>query len=63
MNNMNNMNNNITCNIEEIDLTKLSKMELLAKCDEQGIKKCKSKNKDELIILLEKILKPKKILM
>ena len=60
MNNMNNMNNNITCNIEEIDLTKLSKMELLAKCDEQGIKKCKSKNKDELIILLEKILKPKK---
>ena len=35
--------NNIVCNIE-MDLTKLSKTELLAKCEENGIKKCKSKN-------------------
>jgi DNA adenine methylase len=39
-------------NIEEMDLTNLSKAELLAKCDELGLKKCKSKNKKELIELL-----------
>ena len=33
---------------------KLSKQELLAKCEEQGIKKCKSKSKEELLALLEK---------
>jgi septin family protein len=32
-----------------MDLTKLSKPELLAKCEELGIKKYKSKNKGELI--------------
>jgi hypothetical protein len=34
-----------------MDLTKLSKTELLLKCQENGIKKCKSKNKEELIAL------------
>lgn len=42
----------ITCKIE-VDLTKLSKTELLAKCIENGIKNCKSKNKKELINLLD----------
>lgn len=50
---LNNMtDNNITCNIEEMDLTKLTKTELLEKCEELGIKKCKSKNKSELIQLI-----------
>ena len=51
---LNNMTekNNIVCNIEEMDLTKLSKPELLAKCEELGINKCKSKNKGELIELI-----------
>jgi DNA (cytosine-5)-methyltransferase 1 len=44
--------NNISCNIEEMDLTKLSKKELLEKCEELGITKCKSKNKDKLIELI-----------
>ena len=44
---------NITYIIEEMDLTKLSKTELLEKCEELGIKKCKSKNKGELINLLQ----------
>jgi site-specific DNA-methyltransferase (adenine-specific) len=35
-----------------MDLTKLSKPELLAKCQELGILKCKSKNKSELIQLI-----------
>jgi len=47
--------NNITsCIIEEMDLTKLSKTKLLAKCEELGITKCKSKNKSELIDLINK---------
>ena len=37
------------------DISKLSKTELLAKCEELGIQKCKSKNKDELIELIELI--------
>ena len=43
---LNNMTdkNNIVSNIE-MDLTKLSKTELLVKCEENGIKKYKSKNK------------------
>ena len=49
---LNNMTD-INCNIEGMDLTKLTKPELLAKCEENGIKKCKSKNKEELINLLE----------
>jgi hypothetical protein len=48
---LNNMTdkNNIVCNIE-MDLTKLSKTELLAKCEENGIKKCKTKNDIESYI-------------
>lgn len=45
--------NNIVCNIEEMDLTKLSKPKLLAKCEELEITKCKSKNKSELIELIK----------
>jgi adenine-specific DNA-methyltransferase len=40
------------CVIEEKDLTKLSKNELLTKCEELGFSKCKSKNKGELIELI-----------
>ena len=43
---------NISCIMEEMDLTNLSKTELLAKCEEHGITKCKSKNKNELIELI-----------
>lgn len=52
LNNMTDISSNITCIIEEMDLTKLSKTELLLKCEELGIKKCKSKNKGELIELI-----------
>jgi site-specific DNA-methyltransferase (adenine-specific) len=44
--------NNIVCSIEKMDLTKLSKPELLVKCEELGITKYKSKNKDKLIELI-----------
>jgi site-specific DNA-methyltransferase (adenine-specific) len=55
-NNLNNMdnNNNIVSNIKEIDLNKLSKTELMAKCEELGITKYKSKNKGKLINLINK---------
>jgi len=43
---------NIIYNIETMDLTKLSKSTLLVKCEELGITKCKSKNKGELIDLI-----------
>ena len=52
LNNMTDISSNITCIIEEMDLTKLSKPELLSKCEELGITKCKSKNKNELIGLI-----------
>ena len=48
------ISSNLNCKNEEMDLTKLSKTELLAKCDELGISKCKSKNKVELIELIDK---------
>ena len=57
---MSNINSNITCIIEEMDLTKLSKPELLAKCEELGYTKCKSKNKGELINLINIKTQPKK---
>ena len=38
-----------------MDLSKLSKKELLSKCEELGIAKCKSKNKTELINLITSI--------
>jgi hypothetical protein len=40
---MGDITSNITCNIEEMDVTKLSKSELLVMCEELGITKCKSK--------------------
>jgi len=53
LNNMtDNSSNNRTCIIEEMDLTKLSKTELLERCEELGMKKCKSKKKGELIELI-----------
>ena len=52
LNNITNISSNIACIIEEMDFTNLSKTQLLAKCEELGIKKCKSKNKDELIGLI-----------
>jgi DNA adenine methylase len=52
LNNMTNISSNIACIIEEMDFTNLSKTQLLAKCEELGIKKCKSKNKGELIGLI-----------
>ena len=61
---LNNMTdkNNIVCNIEEMDLTKLSKPEPLAKCEKLEITKYKSKNKTELIDLNNtKISKKSKI--
>ena len=35
--------------IEEIDLIKLPKIQLLKICEELGIKRCKSKNKTDII--------------
>ena len=49
---MTDINSNITCIIAEMDLTKLPKTELLAKCEELGITKYKTKNKCELIELI-----------
>lgn len=49
---MSEIDSNITCNIKEMDLSKWSKTALLEKCEELGIKKCKSKNKSELIDLI-----------
>lgn len=49
----NNTENNITINItEQMDISKMSKLELLEKCKELGITKCSSKNKGELIDLI-----------
>jgi DNA adenine methylase len=59
---LNNITSNITCIIEEMDLTKLLKKELLVKCEELGITKCKSKNKSELIELINiKTQQPTKV--
>lgn len=52
---------NNTCIVEEMDLTKLSKSELFEKCEENGITKCKSKNKKQLIDLLQKPFENKKV--
>lgn len=49
----NNNESNITINInEEIDTSKMSKLELLEKCKELGITMCSSKNKSQLIKLI-----------
>ena len=43
-------------NMENMDFTKLSKQALLVKCDELGITKCKSKNKEAIIGLINLII-------
>jgi hypothetical protein len=43
---------NKSYNIKEMNLTSLSKLDLLSKCKELGFSKCKSKNKNELIVLI-----------
>jgi len=53
-NKKNELNNMTDKNDIEMDLTELSKSELLLKCEEYGIIKCKSKHKEELIALLKK---------
>ena len=53
---MTDISSNIICNIEEMDLTKLTKTELLVRCEELGITTCKSKNKTKLIELINKNL-------
>jgi len=45
---------------KEMDLNCMSKTELLSKCEELGIKKVKSKNKNELIEIINKSIVPKK---
>ena len=50
---INNTESNITINItEQMDISKMSKLELLEKCKELGITKCSSKNKSQLIELI-----------
>ena len=45
---------------KEMDLNCMSKTELLSKCEELGIKRVKSKNKNELIEIINKSISPKK---
>lgn len=50
---LNNTESNITINItEQMDISKMTKIELLEKCKEMGITKCNSKNKPQLIELI-----------
>jgi len=50
---LNNTESNITINItEQMDISKMSKIDLLEKCKELGITKCSSKNKSQLIELI-----------
>jgi len=52
---------NISVNItEEMDITKMNKTELLEKCKELGITRCSSKNKTQLIELIENNKKAEK---
>jgi len=53
---MTDISSNIIYNIVEMDLINLNKAELLVRCEELGITKCKSKNKIELIELINKNL-------
>ena len=55
--------NNCTFNItEQMDISKMSKLELLKKCKELGITRCSSKNKGEIIDLINsKTLTKKKV--
>ena len=50
---VNNTESNITINItEQMDISKMNKIDLLEKCKELGITKCSSKNKPQLIELI-----------
>ena len=50
---VNSAESNITINIiEQMDTSKMSKLELLKKCEELGITRCSSKNKPQLIELI-----------
>jgi site-specific DNA-methyltransferase (adenine-specific) len=51
--------NNIIFNIEEMNLNKLSKNDLFTTCEELGLKKYKSKSKNELIEMIEEVKKIK----
>ena len=54
----NNNESNIIINItEQMDTSKMNKIELLEKCKELGITKCSSKNKPELIELINSKIK------
>lgn len=55
---MTDINSNLTCDIEEMELTKISKTELLTKCQELGLTKCNSKRKGELIDLIHSKTQP-----
>lgn len=67
----NNTENNITINIteqmtEQMYISKMSKLELLEKCKELGITKCSSKNKSQLIELINgknKVVEEPKIIL
>jgi len=49
----NNNESNITINItEQMDISKMTKVELFEKCKELGITKCSSKNKSQLVELI-----------
>jgi len=51
---LNNIESSITINItEDMDTSHMSKLELLEKCNELGITKCMSKNKSQLIELID----------
>lgn len=57
----NNTENNIRINMtEQMDISKMNKLELLEKCKEIGITKCSSKNKGELIDLINAKTQSKK---
>jgi hypothetical protein len=49
---LHNTETNIRNNTEEMDISKMNRMELLRKCKELGIVKCNSKNKAQLIELV-----------
>ena len=63
----NNTENNITLNMtEKMNISKMSKLELLEKCKELGITKCSSKNKSQLIELINgknKVVEEPKIIL
>ena len=63
----NNIENNITINItKQMDISRMSKLELLEKCKELGITKCSSKNKSQLIELINvknKVVEEPKIIL